>query len=174
MTVVYILGVLIACGLVYLIVMNIYSKFNHSHWSNSATPSKNAVITNTDVQQVKYVKNNAKFKTTVYFSDGFWFVTYKTNREQHMLGYTISTNKTEAERMATVAHSAAIAKLVKAGKLPAEAGSASPTAVAAPGETIKKEASVPPGYWRCTCGRTNSGDKNTCFCGVKKCTVTRR
>lgn len=174
MTVVYILGVLIACGLVYLIVMNMYSKFNHSHWSNSATPSKNAVITSTDVQQVKYAKNNAKFKTTVYFSDGFWFVTYKINREQHMLSYTISTNKTEAERMATVAHSVAIAKLVKTGKLPAEAGFASPTAVAAPGETAKKEASVPPGYWRCTCGRTNSGDKNTCFCGVKKWTVTRR
>jgi hypothetical protein len=154
--------------------MNIYAAFNHTHWAENAKPSKNAVITSTDVQQVKYAKNNAKFKTTVYFSDGFWFVTYKTNREQHMLSYTISTNKAEAERMATVAHSAAIAKLVKAGKLPADAGSASPAPGTAAGENAKKEASVPPGYWRCTCGRTNPGDKNTCFCGVKKFTVTRR
>lgn len=66
-----------------------WSWFDHCKWESWATPDQNAKLTNFSSEQVKYSKNNAKYKTTVSFSDGFTFTTFKTGRESGFMSYRI-------------------------------------------------------------------------------------
>lgn len=98
----------------------IWSCFAHTSWDKDATPDPDAIIVNINSQQVKYVKNGAKFKTTVEFSDGFTYVTHKTHRENHFGSYTISVNRKEIAEAAKAAHAKAVEKKgVKAVPAPA-------------------------------------------------------
>ena len=100
----------------------IWSCFNHTSWEKEAIPDPNAIVTGVNSRQVKYVKNGAKFKTTVTFSDGFTFVTHKTNRENHFGSYTISVNRMEIAEMAKAAHAEAVSKMgIKAAPTPVPA-----------------------------------------------------
>lgn len=97
----------------------IWSCFAHTSWDKDANPDPDAIIVDINSQQVKYVKNGAKFKTTVVFSDGFTYVTHKTNRENHFGSYTISVNRKEIAEAAKLAHAKAVEKKdVKAAPAP--------------------------------------------------------
>ena len=103
--------IIIVLIVVVMFGLEIYSNFDHSYTEPGKTLDENAEIVKMDSEQVKYVRNNAKFKTTVTFSDGFTFVTHKTKKEYDGLRrYTISiepdtkltiiNNATEAHRKA--------------------------------------------------------------------------
>ena len=73
---------------VYLMAMETYTKFDHSFIPS--TPLKSdAKIVDTTSEQVRYMKNGAKYKTNVVFSDGFIFTTYKTKRKVKNFTYYI-------------------------------------------------------------------------------------
>ena len=93
-----------------VIVLNIWSLFDHSSWSEDAQPSTNAQIVDIQIKKVKYAKNAAKFKTTVIFSDGFRFITHRTKRKQHYMSYEISIDKNEILMRAISAHEQALEK----------------------------------------------------------------
>ena len=92
------------------IIRDIWSKFDHSSWDEKAQPSLNAKIADIKVEKVHYVKNGAKYKTTVLFSDGFRFVTHRTDRDERFFTYSISLNKEEILRCAMNAHKEAVEK----------------------------------------------------------------
>lgn len=91
----------------------IYYKFDHSYWDENSQPSLNAGIVDVVSEKVQYTKNNAKFKTTVTFTDGFRFVTHRTDRTQHFMTYDISVDKAEVIALAMEAHKKAVEKKVK-------------------------------------------------------------
>lgn len=75
--------------LIYNTYMGIYTCFNHYGWKENSNPYKQATISNITHERVQYTKNRAKIKTKISFSDGFYFITYKTNREYSFLIYKI-------------------------------------------------------------------------------------
>lgn len=75
---------------VYFICKNIWSLFDHIKWDKDSRPSYDAKIINITSDEVRYLKGHAKYKTVIYFSDGFVFTTHKTNREEGFLSYRIS------------------------------------------------------------------------------------
>ena len=96
----------------------VWSYFDHYGWKAGAHPSKNATITGFSSEEVIYAKNAAKFKTTVTFSDGFYFITHKTNREQHFLKYRISIDASLKAKILSKAmekHKAAVENVVAKG-----------------------------------------------------------
>ncbi|MBR4316939.1 MAG: hypothetical protein IKP65_08275 [Alphaproteobacteria bacterium] len=74
---------------IYNTIGEIYTLSDHYGWNEFSHPNKMAKIKNITSQKVKYTKNKAKLKTIVNFSDGFYFITYKTNRKSEFLGYSI-------------------------------------------------------------------------------------
>lgn len=87
---IYGIGIIIIGGVVYGIGRSIWSVFDHSGWKSDSKPDPNAQIIDISSKRVKYSKNGAKYKTTISFSDGFYYITHKTNREQNLLAYKIS------------------------------------------------------------------------------------
>lgn len=162
-------GVLIlACILgprLYNLVKDILSYFNFSSWSKDAMPNKDAVILRREEQTVKYVKNDAKIKSTVYFTDGFRFVTHDTVRKNGFGSYQIGVDKDKIIFMAENAHQEALQKLARQGKkiytwedLPEEPEMPS----------CYDHEDVPQGGWRCHCGRAHPGYESSCVCGKSK------
>ncbi len=82
------------------VIREIYSKSDHTGWKKGSIPDRDATIVNISSEKVKYDKNDAKFKTTVQFSDGFYFITHRTNRENRLLSYTISLDSKLANEIA--------------------------------------------------------------------------
>lgn len=132
--------------------IGVYSWWDHTGWEEPNKPDPQAQIKDIQKQKVKYTKNNAKFKTTVKFTDGFYFVTHRTNRENHFMSYQISVDAEEILRLALEAHSKAVEKkLAKQSKqkLPAH-GAATETIEENPPkdeEVVKQEkekSAVPP------------------------------
>lgn len=70
-----------------------YHLFDHCGWKENSNPNARAEILNISSEKVQYVKNGKKYKTTVVFSDGFYFVTHKTNREDYFFTYEISVDE---------------------------------------------------------------------------------
>lgn len=66
-------------------------------WNEGAKPNINAKVIDIQVERVIYTKNNAKFKTTVLFDDGYVFVSHKTDREDHTFRYKISISRETQE-----------------------------------------------------------------------------
>ena len=79
-----------AAFFIFLIGRSIWSCFDHSHIKPNSVLRKDAKIVNINTEKVQYTKNGAKYKTSVYFSDGFVFVTHETDREDNMFTYRIS------------------------------------------------------------------------------------
>ena len=77
----------------FLLGRQILSFFNISYWTSGSTPDPDAQICDVSRKQVKYAKNDAKYKTTVDFTDGFRYVTHATDREQGFLSYRISMSR---------------------------------------------------------------------------------
>lgn len=91
----------------------IWSCFDHSWTVDNAKLHPGAKIVDINTEEVQYIKNGAKYKTTVRFSDGFTFVTHETEREDHFVSYKISLNKElydQIIRSAIAAHDCALEK----------------------------------------------------------------
>ena len=75
---------------VYNMCRAFYSLFDHTKWADDSKPNLDAKIVDVCTEKVQYTKNGMKYKTTVSFSDGFNFITHKTNREEGFFTYQIS------------------------------------------------------------------------------------
>lgn len=87
------------------------SLFDHSKWSKNSDPRLDARIVDVKTDIVQYVKNGAKYKTTVRFSDGFIFTTHETNREDDFFSYRISISADLSKQIianAVAAHEKAV------------------------------------------------------------------
>lgn len=113
----------------------IYSRFNHTYYSAERLDT-NAQIVSCDSEQVKYTKNNAKFKTTVMFSDNFIFVTHQTRREMEgLMHYSISVDERMKRAIINEAKAAHTKALLKHGY------------EAPPEEPIEKESNGVRNHW---------------------------
>ena len=110
-----VLAVLIMPCLVFFI-RSIYWKFDHKGWKENSRPDPNARIIDVSREEVMYEKNGAKYKTTVRFSDGFYYITHKTHRENHFLSYTISVDKELSDEIIETAIEAHKKELIKLAK----------------------------------------------------------
>lgn len=100
-------------------VRPIWWMFDHWGWSTCSKPDSNAQPNDFTSERVKYVKNDAKFKTTVTFTDGFYFITHKTSRMDYFMSYTISLPpelKAEILNKAIAKHAAAVDDINKKAK----------------------------------------------------------
>ena len=87
--------------------------FDHSITAKGAVLIENATITDMRSEKVRYNLNRAKYKTTVCFSDGFQFITYRTNREDCAFACEISVDTGEITMYAHRAHGRAFSKQEK-------------------------------------------------------------
>ena len=88
--------------------------FDHKGWNDGAVPDVNATVKDVKSERVKYSRNDAKFKTVVTFSDGFWYMTHKTNRKNGFMKYTISVDqelRRQIVEKAIAAHKEAVEKV---------------------------------------------------------------
>lgn len=83
-----------------------WSCFDHTRKPRDFAPDANASVVDVKTERVKYLKNGAKFKTTITFSDGFQFITHKTKREDGFFKYQISIDEDLAEVILRKAFSA--------------------------------------------------------------------
>lgn len=166
----WISALLLACFLgprLYYLVKQILSLFNHSSWSKDAMPNKDAVILRREEETVKYAKNDAKIKSTVYFTDGFRFETHDTERKNKLGSYQIGVDKAKIIYMAEVAHQKALQKLERQGKkIYTREEVPVPETPEMPSCYDHEE--VPQGGWRCHCGRVHPGYESSCVCGKSK------
>ena len=89
---VYLLAAWIAIAVIRAIAGIIYTSLDHWGWSKDAEPDENAVIVSVKSEFVNQ-KAFSKFKTTVNFSDGFWFLTHPTNRKTKFARYEFSVDR---------------------------------------------------------------------------------
>ena len=100
----------------YNVCREFYSYADHGKWKKDSRPDPDAEIVNTTEEQVKYIKNGAKYKTTIFFSDGFYFITHKTNQKNGLGHYTISIDsdlRNTIKERAIAAHTKAVSKKLK-------------------------------------------------------------
>ena len=159
----YVCGFAILCSVGFSLFMEVYSRFDHCHWDQNAMPCEEAEVKREEIKKVKYTKNNAKFKTIVYFDDGFRFVTFKTDRNDKFLSYDISVSKSEVIRLAEAAHEKEIDKLKKKGKTVYTKAN-----LDAKVHAIQKSVPMPQGGWQCSCGRNHQAYETSCICGMTK------
>lgn len=94
----------------YRIGKAVWNCFDHSKVKANSVLCSDANIVDVRSEKVQYAKNGAKYKTTVTFSDGFKFITHKTNREDNFFTYQISVDTEEILENATKAHDRALKK----------------------------------------------------------------
>lgn len=81
---------IICCGIMlYNICGAVYTWTDHCGWEENSQPDRNAKIQNITSERVQYTRNGAKLKTKITFSDGFYFITYKTDRDDGIISYKI-------------------------------------------------------------------------------------
>ena len=113
--IVFFVIILLVCY-AYGICRALYHLFDHCGWNENANPNAMAEILKISSEKVQYVKNGKKYKTTVLFSDGFYFITHRTNREDYFLSYKISVDESLMEEIITKAckmHNKAVNKYFK-------------------------------------------------------------
>ena len=111
-----IIAILIIGVCVFFVCRAFYYLFDHSKWNVNAKPDYNASIINITSEKVECMKNGVKFKTTVCFSDGFVFVTHKTNRKEGIFTYQIGIDQSlraEIIKNAIAAHKEAVSRINK-------------------------------------------------------------
>ena len=99
------------CG--YALFKVLRACFDRSITAKGTVLMENATITDIRSEKIQYNLNRAKYKTTVCFSDGFQFVTYRTNREDRAFGCEISVDAGEITMYAHRAHGRAFSKQEK-------------------------------------------------------------
>ncbi len=109
----YVMMIVIIAYVSYRIGRAIWNCFDHSKVDDNTMLSKDATIVNVHSEKTQYVKDGMKYKTTVYFSDGFQFVSHKTDRDDGLFTYRISISPHLYENIiecAKEAHDRALAK----------------------------------------------------------------
>ena len=89
----------------------VWSLFDHSEFYHNVQLQPDAKIVDVKSEKVQYTKGSAKFKTTVFFSDGFSFITHTTDRDEGFFTYRISIGTElyeEIIRKAIEAHNRAL------------------------------------------------------------------
>lgn len=133
--------------------LQLRSMGNQDQWGEPHNPDLNAQIIDIKTEKVKYTKNNAQLKTTVFFSDGYRYITHLTDRQNGILTYTISLSEESRKAIineAITSHAAAVQRYQK--------------------HRSKHATKLQSGeMWQCAgCGRFNKGTKQKCFCGYSK------
>jgi hypothetical protein len=113
---------LAAAWIVIAIIRTIYDLINnnlyHWGWSKDARPDVNAVIVSAKPEFVN-MKAFSKFKTTIKFSDGFWFTSPATKKSTKIARYEFSVDeeqlKSDMERAMRTHRKEAEARLKKEG-----------------------------------------------------------
>ena len=148
---------------------DILSNFDSSGKKSNTRLDPYADILDINIEQVQYARNDAKFKTTVTFSDTYYYETHLTHRENGFYSYTISIDQELREqilRNAIFAHNAAVYEntgfRVPHDFIPVYR----PTNAPALSRTAVFSADV----WICrSCGTQNLNKVKTCqSCGVSK------
>ena len=94
----------ICCGIMlYNICGSVYTWADHCGWEENSQPDKNAKIQNITSERVQYTRNGAKLKTKITFSDGFYFITYKTDRDDGVISYKIYLSDELREKIINLA-----------------------------------------------------------------------
>ena len=110
---IHLILIFFVCYAVISFSQELYSKFDHSKLPSTQL-QEDASVVDFKSEKVQYLKNGAKYKTHVYFSDGFEYVTFRTNRTSpHWYSYQISIDKELANSIiekAIQAHEKAYAK----------------------------------------------------------------
>lgn len=96
--------------------MLIYTQFNHYGWdANLKKPDLQASITKINHKKVSLLIFRSKMKTAIFFSDGFYYISYKTKTAQVDVNhYSISVDKQmtlEIVESAIKAHTGAVQKV---------------------------------------------------------------
>ena len=173
------MGVYIAAGIVVLLVLHavvgeIYSRFVHTRWEKNAKPDENAEVVAVRCRAVVFVPGKAKFRSLVKYSDGFRYLTYKTDRVDYLMRnrYTISVIEQEIIAIADEAHWEALEKMELKGKckLTKRRDNDEDNSIYV---SKKKQQAVASQKWVCTCGREHSDFESSCVCGVTKAEAKR-
>ena len=102
--------------LICLVIRSIVKKRDRCGWGPQSKPNINATIQNISSEAVRMGKNDYRYETTVLFSDGFYYITYLTERVEGFLSYKISLSpgmKEQIMNKATKKHNDNINKLIK-------------------------------------------------------------
>lgn len=75
------------------IVAHLLCKIDRYGWEKPCAPDMNATIVGTKTEEVQYIKNGARYRTVIAFSDGFYFITHKTKVDERFWTYRISIDK---------------------------------------------------------------------------------
>ncbi len=115
-------AVFVVCLLVFGFGMIFYNSFrsvyawtDHYGWEDNSSPDKNAKIQNITSERVQYTRNGAKLKTKITFSDGFYFITYKTDRDDGVISYKIYLSDELREKIINLAiekHNLSVEKFI--------------------------------------------------------------
>lgn len=92
---------------------SISAMYDHYRWKYTAKPDPNATIIGINTAKEKLTKQNVKFRTTVEFSDGFYYVSYDTTTSRGLISYTISMDNDLRNRIiqkAVTAHNSEFQK----------------------------------------------------------------
>ena len=109
------MGMLMIIGGVFVLI---YTQFDHYGWdANLKKPDLQASITKVDHKKVSLFIFRSKMKTSIFFSDGFYYISYKTKAAQVDFNhYSISVDKQmtlEIVESAIKAHTDAVQKVDK-------------------------------------------------------------
>lgn len=107
------MGILMIIGGVFMLI---YTQFNHYGWdANLKKPDLQASITKINHKKVSLLIFRSKMKTAIFFSDGFYYISYKTKTAQVDVNhYSISVDKQmtlEIVESAIKAHTGAVQKV---------------------------------------------------------------
>ena len=109
------LAIIIVVFLIVIYKDEIYPSFDHKKWNEYSQPSYDAEITDID-HEIVGIKNWTKVKTTVSFSDGFVFISFDSDIDNHFLYNTVSLKmgtKAMILEKAKAAHTEAVKKKLK-------------------------------------------------------------
>ena len=143
----------------YALIRIVFSWFPYRGWGKNAKPDMQAAVCNVKIKKVFMLP---KFRTTVYFSDGYWYCSHKTNVERDMSSFFSTRQRIVASvdgdtveyirYLAQIKHAKAARKKLKLPKY----DSATPMDAAQQNK------------WICSCGRSHAHNVSSCVCGVTK------
>ncbi len=96
-----------------------YQCADHKGWNSGANPQEDAEIVNIETDKFYRGKNDKTYRTTITFSDGFWYRSCDQERKDGLLTYSISMPDeilAGIRQKAIFAHNAAVEKKLKKKK----------------------------------------------------------
>ena len=84
---------LVLGGMLLWIIWSHVQARDHGKWNKDAQPSFDAKIVDFSFKTKSYGKNDVRFLSTVTFSDGYVFISTKSNRKDRVFTYQISMDE---------------------------------------------------------------------------------